>query len=259
MRDITLNWRLELKHTAAMLIQRQRMNILTWQLRRRKNIPGLLDLLRVNAEKQSARVKKLHSQGISYDDCYDDWFVINLMSVRDNIHRHLENLVPDSIEPMLHVLNTEELDSVLVEDMIFLFGELKEPKAIPRILEFLTAEDEPEEIADLLWSVGKIAGYTEREKSYLVGQYLQTMGSGYSIQRFQHLLDETKEAKIEEMRSIIIPYIIPYLLHSHDEVKTNAYIALRRILPDDSDHILKDFQRNNPEIELEEIYNQTKL
>ena len=247
-----MSWKQSFMHHCASMISNQKMWIQTWKQRRSKDHQRLLDLLRNKLEKRSHRLAYLDSFLPEYDPWNDDLSNLILLSDIHYLHGALENLYPDSIGPMLTILEKESMKSKIVWEIFHLLSDIQEERALPAILKFLREATDPDEIAELLWFVGhfgRVAEIIDRNRPLGLIRYLEYDRVAYHA----YLDDEVREKKLQKWRLELLPEIEPYLTHSNERVRTTAYIAMKMIIPFEDHPMFDEFEKENPDLDYEAI------
>lgn len=228
------------------------MWILTWKLRRRKNQRRLLQLLRERLEQHSNRLDYLDSILPEYDPWNDDFRLLILLSDIRYLDRALEDLYPESIDPMINILSKESHRSYISRHILTLLSDVQEKKAVPYLLQAISNESNSEVLTEFLWycgQFGRVVEIVDRGVPSGLIRYFDFDRTEYHA----YLDDEDREKELQQWRLELLPEIEPYLTHPDKEVRITAFIAMRKIIPFEDHLLLDEFEKANPELNYKEI------
>jgi len=247
-----MTWKEGFMGFLANTIQEQKMRITTWKLHHEKDFKGLLKLLHYYLEKRSDRYKYLDIHGIAQENWETDWKIMNIRRDIYYIHRELEDLLPESIDPMRNILKKEKPNFPLVDELLSILSEIQEPKAVPLICKFLKNEKDPCEICDFIWYIGELGRVREvvdRDRPEGLIRYFEFDREQYHA----YLDDEVREQQIKDKRKELIPIVEPYLSDDDGDVRIQAYIALKKMRPNVPNPKLIEFEKSHPHLDFEEF------
>ena len=236
----------------ASTFQEYKIWITLWRYQRSKNYQGMLDILRTKLKQVSDRLDVLELQGIPEEKWNSDWKFLNAHWASYYIRRKLEDCYPESIESMLDIMRSESPTSPIVNEMMHMLTGIQEQRAIPIMCEYLENEKDPDEIAELLWYLGKMGRVKEVVDANKPEGLLRYF-DGDRHKYYSYADNEIREEQLPEMREELVPLIEPYLLHEEERVRITSFVALKKMRPEGSSTALEIFEKSHPHLDFDEL------
>lgn len=247
-----MNWKQKFMMFFTYFIQDAKINIITWNIKRRKDYHSLIEMIRSYLKVKSDRNLFLMKQGTPEDEWEMDWKIRNLRLDIYYLTVILKINIPESIQPMLDVLEKEPPDSLVAIELIHILSKKQEPRAVHFILKYLHNATIPWDIANYLWYCGEIARVNEGRYDYssnIWDRYFQPE----RIRYYAYLNDEERKTQLQKLRPEVLSVIEPFLFHPDLYVKVQAYNSIKKIVKNESHPKLSEFEEANPDLDYDNI------